>query len=165
MSSSSLLYARLFEVLRAAHPDVHVTRIANWVWVGVGLIQAQSVHWSQIAPHLPSEAQAAGRIAQVRRWLANKFIAVAPFYEPLLQPVLQQWAGKPVFVILDGCVVNHEALQFFRLSLSHCFRALPLAWRVLKGPGVIQVEACADLEPIRITLKSPIFKPKIGLLG
>lgn len=145
MSSSSILYARLFEVLRAAHPDVYLTRIANWVWVVVGLIQAQSVHLSQIAQHLPSEAQAAGRIAQVRRWLANKFIKVAPFYEPLIQPVLRQWAGKPVFIILDGCIVNHEALQFFRLSLSHCFRALPLTWLVVKGAGLIQMEACADM--------------------
>lgn len=145
MSSSSILYARLFEVLRAAHPDVRLTRIANWVWVVVGLIQAQSVHLSQIAQHLPSDAQAAGRLAQVRRWLANKFINVETFYEPLIQPVLQAWAGKAVFVILDGCVVNHEALQFFRLSLSHCFRALPLAWLVLQGAGLIQVEACAAL--------------------
>lgn len=145
MSSSSILYARLFEVLRAAHPDVRLTRIANWVWVVVGLIQAQSVHLSQIAQHLPSDAQAAGRVAQVRRWLANKFINVATFYKPLIQPVLQQWAGKPVFIILDGCVVNHEALQFFRLSLSHCFRALPLAWLVCQGAGLIQMEACAAL--------------------
>ena len=145
MSSSSILYAQLFEVLRAAHPAVRVTRIANWGWVVVGLIQAQSVHLSQITLHLPSAAQAAGRMAQVRRWLANKFIQVATFYEPLIQPVLAQWSGKPVFIILDGCLVNHEALQFFRLSLSHCFRALPLAWLVVKGPGLIQMEACADL--------------------
>lgn len=145
MSSSSILYARLFEVLRAAHPDIRVTRIANWVWVVVGLIQAQSVHLSQIAQHIPSEAEAAGRIAQVRRWLANKFIKVETFYEPLIQPVLHQWAGKPVFIILDGCVVNHEALQFFRLSLSHCFRALPLAWLVVAGPGLIPMETCAAM--------------------
>jgi hypothetical protein len=145
MSSSSILYARLFEVLRAAHPEVRLTRIANWVWVVVGLIQAHSVHLSQIAHHLPSDAHAAGRIAQVRRWLANKFIQVETLYEPLIQPVLQPWAGKPVFIILDGCVVNHEALQFFRLSLSHCFRALPLAWRVCPGAGLIQMEACAAL--------------------
>lgn len=95
--------------------------------------------------HIPSPAQAAGRLAQVRRWLATKFIHVATFYAPLIQPVLAQWAGKPVFVMLDGCMVNHEALQFFRLSLSHCFRALPLAWLVVTGPGLIQVEVCAAL--------------------
>jgi len=145
MSSSATLYARLFERLRAAHPDTHLKRIANWVWIVVGLIQSQSVHLSQIALHIPSEAKAAGRIAQVRRWLANKFINVTEFYAPLITEVLKHWAGKPVFVILDGCSVNHEALQFFRLSLSHCFRALPLAWLVVQGPGLIQMEVCAAL--------------------
>lgn len=145
MSNSSILYARLFKVLRADHPEIRITRIANWVWVVVGLIQAHSVHLSQIAQHIPGEAQAAGRLAQVRRWLANKFINVETFYEPLMQTVLQQWASKPVFIILDGCAVNHKALQFFRLSLSHCFRALPLAWLVVEGTGLIQMEACAEL--------------------
>lgn len=145
MSSSSILYARLFQVIRAAHPEVRCTRIANWVWVIVGLIQGQSVHLSRIAEHIPSEAHAAGRIAQVRRWLANAYLPVETLYEPLIQPVLQQWAGKAVFIILDGCVLNHEALQFFRLSLSHCFRALPLVWLVQNGPGLIQVSACTKL--------------------
>ena len=145
MSISEELYTRVFTKLRAVHPEPHLKRIANWVWVIVGLILSQSVHLSQIAQHIPSEAQAAGRIAQVRRWLKNKFINVPAFYRPLITEALQEWAGKDVFVILDGCIVNHEALQFFRLSLSHCFRAIPLTWLVVKGPGLITVEKCEAL--------------------
>ena len=145
MSISEELYTRVFTKLRAVHPEPHLKRIANWVWVIVGLILAQSVHLSQIAQHIPSEAQAAGRIAQVRRWLKNKFINVPAFYRPLITEALQEWADKDVFVILDGCLVNHEALQFFRLSLSHCFRAIPLTWLVTKGPGLITVEKCEAL--------------------
>lgn len=140
MSSSQELYTRIFLKLRAVHPDCHRKRIANWVWVVVGLIQAQSVHLSQIAQHIPSSAQAAGRIAQVRRWLANRFICVATFYRPLISEALRGWAGQPVFVVLDGCLVNHETLQFFRLSLSHGFRALPLTWLVLPGSGLVAVD-------------------------
>jgi hypothetical protein len=142
MSISDELYTRVFTKLRAVHPEPHLKRIANWVWVIVGLILSQSVHLSQIAQHIPSDAQAAGRIAQVRRWLKNKFIDVPAFYRPLIIEALQAWAGKDVFVILDGCLVNHEALQFFRLSLSHCFRAIPLTWLTVKGPGLITVEKC-----------------------
>jgi hypothetical protein len=145
MSISQELYTRVFTKLRAVHPEPHLKRIANWVWVIVGLILSQSVHLSQIAQHIPSEAQAAGRIAQVRRWLSNKFIHVPDFYRPLITEVLQSWAHKDVFVILDGCSVNHEALQFFRLSLSHCFRAIPLTWLVVTGPGLITVEKCDAL--------------------
>jgi len=145
MSISQELYTRVFTKLRAVHPEPHVKRVANWVWVIVGLILSHSVHLSQIAQHLPSQAHAAGRIAQVRRWLTNKFIHVPEFYRPLITEVLQAWANKDVFVMLDGCLVNHEALQFFRLSLSHCFRAIALAWLVVKGPGLITVEKCETL--------------------
>lgn len=145
MSISQELYTRVFTKLRTVHPEPHLKRIANWVWVIVGLILSHSVHLSQIAQHIPSKAQAAGRIAQVRRWLSNKFINVSDFYRPLVAEVLQSWAHQDVFVILDGCSVNHEALQFFRLSLSHCFRAIPLTWLVVKGPGLITVEKCEAL--------------------
>lgn len=145
MSSNDALYARLFNCLRAFHPDVHLRRISNWVWIVVGLIQSHSVHLSEIAQHIPSDAEAAGRIAQVRRWLANQFIKVAEFYRPLITQAIQNWRGKDVFIILDGCGVNHEKLQFFRMSLSYCYRALPLAWMVIAGAGLVQVEACASL--------------------
>jgi len=145
MSISHELYTRVFTKLRSLHPEPHLKRITNWVWVIVGLILSQSVHLSQIAQHIPSQAQAAGRIAQVRRWLSNKFIPVPDFYRPLITEVLQRWAHQDVFVILDGCSVNHDALQFFRLSLSHCFRAIPLTWLVVKGSGLITVEKCEAL--------------------
>jgi hypothetical protein len=145
MSISQELYTRVFTKLRTVHPEPHLKRIANWVWVIVGLILSQSVHLSQIAQHIPSEAQAAGRIAQVRRWLSNHFIHVPDFYRPLITEVLQAWAHKDIYVMLDGCLVNHEALQFFRLSLSHCFRAIPLTWLVVAGPGLITVEKCEAL--------------------
>jgi hypothetical protein len=158
MSSSQELYTRVFTKLHSVHPEPHRKRIANWVWVIVGLILSHSVHLSQIAQHIPSEAQAAGRIAQVRRWLSNKFIHVADFYRPLIREVLQAWAHQAVFVILDGCLVNHDALQFFRLSLSHCFRAIPLTWLVVKGPGLITVEKCEALLNEAAQLLQPVAK-------
>jgi hypothetical protein len=71
----------------------------------------------------------------MRRRLANTLIDVPTFYRPLIRDALAGWAVKDVFANLDGCLVNHEALQFFHLSLSHCFRAMPLAWRDEKGPA------------------------------
>ena len=145
MSSNEGLYTRLFEMLREFHPEVHVKRIANWVWIIIGLIQSQSIHLSEISDELPGPAKAAGRIARIRRWLSNEKVDVATFYDPLIKRVLQGWKGKAAFIILDGCSVNHAKLQFFRLSLSHCFRALPLAWKTIAKKGLIKVEACAEL--------------------
>ena len=143
MSNNGALYIRLFEKLCEFHSDEHLRRIKNWAWIVVGVLQSHSVHLSEIAQHIPSEAEAPGRITQVRRWLSNKFVKVAEFYRPLISQAIQDWAGKDVFLILDSGSVNHEALQFFRLSLSYCYRALPLVWMVVASAGLIQVEACA----------------------
>ena len=145
MSSNEGLYTRVFELLRAVHPTVHVKRIANWVWIVVGLIQNQSIHLSEIAGSLPGPAKAAARIMRIRRWLDNPQVDVGAFYEPLITRVLAAWHGRPVFVILDGCAVHHAAVQFFRLSLAHCYRALPLVWMSVARKGLVQVEECAAL--------------------
>jgi DDE family transposase len=145
MSSNQELYNRLFTYLRAVHSEPHVTRIRNWVWIMVGMILSQSVQLGQIALHLPSEAEAAGRIAQIRRWLSNRFVNPIEFYRPLIQATLQPWAGQAVYVILDATAVNHGKLQVLRLSLSHCYRALPLTWLVLAGTGLVSVEQAAAL--------------------
>lgn len=145
MGSSYALYNRLFTYLRSVHPKPHVKRIGNWVWIMVGMILAQSVHLSQIAQHIPSKAKASGRIAQIRRWLSNCFVDPIQFYRPLIQEVLKNWAGRAAYVILDATAVNSGKLQVLRLSLSHCFRALPLTWLVFTGTGLVTVEQAATL--------------------
>ena len=111
MSSSQSLYTQIFARLRNFHPDIYHTRLANWVWVIVGLVQAQSVHLSEIANHIPGPALAAGRIMKIRRWLSNKHITTQSLYEPIIEHVLTGWVGREVTIILDGCFVNGEALQ------------------------------------------------------
>ena len=145
MSSSYALYERLFAYLRAVHPKPHVKRIGNWVWIMVGMIQSQSVHLNQIAQHIPSKAKASGRIAQIRRWLSNRFVNPIEFYRPLIQEVLKNWSGRNAYVILDATTVNRGKLQVLRLALSHCFRALPLSWLVFSGKGLVTVEQADDL--------------------
>jgi hypothetical protein len=81
----------------------------------------------------------------VRRWLKNQFVDVPAFYRPRIAEAVPPWADKDVFVILEGCLVNHEALQFFRLSLSPCFRAIPLSWLGVKGPGLLTMDKCDAL--------------------
>mgnify|MGYP000892042028 CR=1 FL=1 len=142
MSSSQALYTQIFAMLRTLHPDTHLTRLANWVWVIVGLIQARSVHLSEMATHIPGPAKAAGRIMKIRRWLSNSHITTRTFYEPIIQQVLLGWIGRDVTIMLDGCFVNGEALQMLRLSLSHCYRALPLAWEVVATAGLVELTVC-----------------------
>ena len=145
MGSSQGLYNELFSYLRTVHPEPHLKRISNWVWIVVGMILSHSVQLSQIAQHLPSEAQAAGRIMQIRRWLSNVFVDPIAFYRPLIKKVLESWVGQDVYLLLDTTAVNADKLQILRMALSHAFRALPLSWLVIRGPGLVSVERAEDL--------------------
>lgn len=140
MSSSQEVYTQIAAKLKTTHPNLHWRRLANWIWIIVGLVQGQSVHLSQIALHIPSPAGEAGRIARIRRWLANLAINTRELYDPLIREVLQAWRGREVTIILDGCFIRHKNLQMLRLSLSHCFRAFPIAWKVVKSKGNVEVE-------------------------
>jgi hypothetical protein len=68
----------------------------------VGVIQAQSVHLSEIANHIPGPAKAAGRIMKIRRWLSNKHITSRTFNEPIIQQVLRAWAGCEVTIAIEA---------------------------------------------------------------
>ena len=145
MGSSQGLYNELFSYLRAVHSEPHLKRISNWVWIVVGMILSHSVQMSQIAQHIPSKAKAAGRIMQIRRWLSNPFINPIEFYRPLISQVLAHWVGQDVFILLDSSAVNSDKLQILRMALSHAYRALPLSWLVIDGPGLVKVESAEAL--------------------
>lgn len=78
----------------------------------------------------------------IRRWLSNKHITTRRFSEPIIQHVRTAWAGREVTSMLDGCFVDGQALQMLRVSLSHCYRALPLAWEVVASAGLVELAVC-----------------------
>lgn len=142
MSSSQALYTQVHAKLHALHPTLHLKRLTVWVWVVVGLIHSQSIHLSEIANHIPGDTDAAGRIMRVRRWLASRWIVSRTLYTPLIREVLDGWAGRDVTIMLDGCFIRHKTLQILRVSLSHCYRALPLAWDVVTNKGNVELDVC-----------------------
>lgn len=141
MSSSHELYKRIICTLG---PLVHVSnlkQLSNWVWISVGILQANSVNLGQIATHIPVGSRTAeSRVATLRRWLKNPRIDVWEFYRPMLEHILDGWRGVEAVVILDGVQVFGDRLQIFRLSLRHGNRAIPLVWTVLPGKGLTHVE-------------------------
>lgn len=145
MSSSHQLYQCIETKLQSLLPNIHQKRFVVLIWIVVGLIQGKSVHLSQIANAIPGETGAAGRIMRVRRWLASKWIDSQTLYTPLIQEVLEAWSGCNATIIIDGCFIRHKKLQILRVSLAHCFRALPLAWQVSTNKGLVTFEMCEDL--------------------
>ncbi|MCS6846488.1 MAG: hypothetical protein RMN52_02080 [Anaerolineae bacterium] len=57
----------------------HVSHLTNWVWIIVGILQAQSIALSQIALHIPGNARVESRVMTIRRWLKNLRVDVWEF--------------------------------------------------------------------------------------
>jgi hypothetical protein len=121
-------------------PVSNLKQLANWLWITVGILQADSIALSKIAIYLPSAALAESRVTTLRRGLMNFKVDVWSFYRPLLDRALQGWPAVHALVILDGVTVFNDRWQIFRLSLAHGRRAIPLVWTVLPTEGLTQVE-------------------------
>jgi hypothetical protein len=118
----------------------HIAHLTNWVWIVVGMMQANSMALSQIATHIPGNVKAESRVTTLRRWLTNFQVDVWALYRPVLEHALQGWQTVTAMVILDGVMVFGDRWQIFRLSLAHGGRAIPLVWLVLPGKGLTQME-------------------------
>jgi hypothetical protein len=140
MSSSKELYTRLINTLSPLVSVAHIAHLTNWVWIVVGILQANSLALSRIATHIPGDAKAESRVTTIRRWLKNFRVDVWEFYRPVLEQTLQGWQTVTAIVILDGVMVFGDRWQVFRLSLAHGARAIPLVWLVLPGKGLTHME-------------------------
>ena len=139
MSSSEQVYTRLMSTLQAIVPVSNRKQLVNWAWLAVAIFQAKSIALSQIAVFLPGSAKAESRVMRLRRWLSSQQGSVWALYRPLLVHVLAPFAGRAVYVILDGTLVFGNRMQIFRLSLVHKNRAIPLVWKVIPGKGNTRV--------------------------
>jgi hypothetical protein len=170
MSSSQELYNRLSEKVSVLVKVTNRKQLANWLWIVVGLLQGKSPALSQIATFLPMETQAESRVTLIRRWLMNWHVDVWAFYEPILKHVLQGWSAVTAYVILDGVMIFGDRWQIFRISLQHGCRAIPLAWVVMPGKGLITVQRLKRmLERVQRLLhgrvKSVVFLADRGFRG
>ncbi|MCI0554122.1 MAG: transposase [Anaerolineae bacterium] len=139
MSSSQELYNRLDEKLRALVPVKNRKRVTNWIWIIVGILQSQSCHLSQMANYLPIATKAESRVTLIRRWLMNPQVKVWQFYKEVLAHVLSGWSEVEAYLILDGVMVFGDRWQIFRVSLRHGCRAIPIAWTIVEGSGLVKV--------------------------
>lgn len=157
MSNSSELYHRL---VHAVHPLVsvsHIQQLANWMWIVVGIVQADSIALSKIATFVPGKAEAESRVTTIRRWLKNYRIDVWRLYRPILEHALRNWSTVEATIVLDGVMVFGDRLQIFRLSLVHGCRAIPLVWKVIPGKGLTEVQILETL----LTQAADFLRPRV----
>lgn len=154
MSSSQELYNRLNEKLRELVQVKNRKQVTNWIWVIVGILQNQSPSLSKIANCLPMETKAASRVTLIRRWLMNPQVKVWQFYKKVLEHALADWSSVEAYIILDGVMVFGDRWQIFRVSLQHGCRAIPIAWTIVEGQGLVKVTKLKSmLEKVKTFLK------------
>jgi hypothetical protein len=164
MSSSQELYNRLSEKLRALVQVKNRKQVTNWIWIIVGILQSQSSNLSQIANYLPMETKAESRVTLIRRWLMNPRVKVWQFYKQVLEHVLSGWSTVEAYIILDGVMVFGDRWQIFRVSLRHGCRAIPLAWTIVEGKGLVKVARLKSmLEKVQRFLKQ--YVKRVTLLA
>ena len=139
MSSSQELYNRLNKKLRELVSVKNGKQVTNWIWIIVGILQSQSPSLSKIANCLPMKTKAAARVTLIRRWLMNPHVKVWRFYKKVLEHVLCGWSTVEACIILDGVIVFGDRWQIFRVSLLHGCRAIPIAWTIVEGKGLVKV--------------------------
>ena len=154
MGSSQELYNRLDEKLRELVHVKNGKQVTNWIWIIVGILQSQSSNLSQIANYLPMKTKAESRVTLIRRWLMNPHVKVWKFYKKILEHVLSGWSAVDACIILDGVMVFGDRWQIFRVSLQHGCRAIPIAWTIVEGKGLVKVAKLKSmLEEVQKFLK------------
>jgi len=157
MSSSQELYNQLSQKLRELVSVKNRKQITNWIWIVVGMLQSESCHLGQIANYLPLKSMAESRVTLIRRWLMNPHIKVWSFYKKVLEHVFTGWKSISATIILDGVMLFGDRWQVFRVSLLHGNRAVPLAWIVVKGKGLVKVTKLKNmLEKVQRFLKKHV---------
>lgn len=101
----------------------------TFVWAVFGLIISECVSLSLWALFRPGEAKAASKERQFSRWLHNDRIRPMLIYRPLVEKVLQEWAGVTIYLALDTSQLWGR-FTIVCLSLVYRGRALPVGWVV-----------------------------------
>ena len=157
MNSSQELYNRLITTVGPLVRVSHVSHLDNWIWMVVGILQANSLALSQIALHIPTPAYAESRVTTLRRWLQDRHVEVWVLYRPVLENSLTGWRAAEATVILDGVEVFGGRLQVFRWALRHGCRARPLVWTVIPGQGLTQMEKLETM----LTQAAQFLRPRV----
>ncbi len=157
MSSSQELYNQLSEKLKELVHVKNHKQVTNWIWIVVGILQSESCNLSKIANGLPMETKAESRVTLIRRWLQNSHVKVWSIYKKVLDHVFSGWSNVGATIILDGVMLFGDRWQVFRVSLLHGGRAVPLAWIVVKGKGLVKVNKLKNmLEKVQRFLKKHV---------
>jgi hypothetical protein len=123
-----------FSRIRQLRPNERITRIRNLAQLLTGIFQSKSVHLSQVATKIVSDATLPSVTRRLSRFLDNPAVRVRDWYEPIARALLQSVAQSvgEIRLIADGTQVGFGH-QLLMISVAYRRRALPIAWTWVKA--------------------------------
>jgi hypothetical protein len=109
-------------------PDECDSRMANLIWLMMGIYLAGSVQLDLIARKVPIRAKKLSIVKRLHRFLDNKAVHVRTWYAATAIRLIQSAAaGGQVRLIIDCSKVSFGH-QLLMVAIAYHRRALPLAW-------------------------------------
>jgi hypothetical protein len=122
------LYRSLHVYLLQRIPDGCDTRLANLIFLMMGMFQGRSVQLNLIARKTPIRAQKLSIVKRLARFLDNPKVRVGQWYHPFAEGLLHAAAqAGAVHLIIDASKVAF-GFRLVMVSLAYQRRSLPIAW-------------------------------------
>jgi hypothetical protein len=132
MLPNSQLYRLWRERLSQLAPDACQTRLANMLWLVIGLYKGRSVYLSLIARQFPIRAKKLSLVRRLERFLDNGAVRVREWYTPVAAGLLKAASSSgQVHLVIDSTKVG-TGHQLMMVAVAYRRRALPLAWTWLR---------------------------------
>lgn len=111
-------------------PDLRVTRVRVLALLTLGLIWAESTSLPRVAAAVPLPVQDLSTERRLRRWVANRGVAVTPTWQTLLGALLARLGQPEVLLVFDPTPYDTRQTLLV-LGLVVHKRVLPVAWHVV----------------------------------
>jgi hypothetical protein len=137
MSDNHRRYRAIRQALTQCYPGElsgrmaqHVTILAAFI---SGIVGSKSSQLPSIATKIPDRAKPDSRVQRLARWLRNDEIKEEIYFLPYAEMLLNKLALETLVLVMDGSCVGRGCCALM-IHVLYKGRALPLAWRVRKGP-------------------------------
>ncbi len=137
MSDNLRQYRAIREALTQGYPGQptgrlvrHLTTLAAFI---SGIVASKSTQLPHIAMQVPGGCKPESRVKRFVRWLDNEHILEELYFLPYAESLLTHLALETLVLVMDGSVVG-RGCGALMIHVIYKGRALPLAWRVRRGP-------------------------------
>jgi hypothetical protein len=135
----------------AAHlPSLNQWQAANVALMSYGIMKAEGCQQQKVARQMRGRERVDSAARRLRRFLSNRGLDVATFFEDWVRWVVSQVGEKTVTLLVDETKL-HDKLGIMVVGVAWEQRCLPLVWRVYRAndsaayPAEGQVELIAGL--------------------